>query len=501
MRLHSTAAVIFLTGPLLFPAQAFAEVTAADVWEDWLALSESYGQTIEVGEERYRGGVLSLSGVTTQANLPDGEMSGTLGEIVLTEGADGSVTVTLPAEYPLTMRSQDEGTGDEVEMAMVVRQSGLDLVATGESGAIEYSFSAPSVSVSIDDFVAGGETVEMSLVATLSDTTGSYGAAASADGALESLLEAASLGIVLSLEDPAEGVSVDMTVSMTDIANRSTGTISPFAAGAELSQMLRQGFASEGRMTTGGTTFEIAVDNGETPVEITGRSDGGDLDFSVGEDGILYSGENRGLAATLAVTSMPLPPFTFEIAEAGGEVRMPLIETEENQEFGLKLNLAGLALGDTIWSMFDPMGGLPRDPADLSLDLSGQGRWSVDITDPDAMADLESSGAMPGEVDAISLNRLALSFLGAELTGAGDFAFSDGPVAPVPAGLVNLRLTGGNAAIDSLVAAGLLPEEQAMGVRMMLNLFAQPGSGADELTTTLEFKDDGSVLANGQRIR
>ena len=62
-------------------------------------------------------------------------------------------------------------------------------------------------------------------------------------------------------------------------------------------------------------------------------------------------------------------------------------------------------------------------------------------------------------------------------------------------------LTGGNGLLDTLVGLGLLPEEQAMGARMMLGLFARPGDGPDTLVSTIEVKEDGSVLANGQRVR
>ena len=71
----------------------------------------------------------------------------------------------------------------------------------------------------------------------------------------------------------------------------------------------------------------------------------------------------------------------------------------------------------------------------------------------------------------------------------------------MPSGVMNMMLTGGNGLLDTLVGMGLVPEEQAMGARMMMGLFAQPGDGPDTLVSTIEMKEDGSVLANGQRIR
>jgi hypothetical protein len=39
-----------------------------------------------------------------------------------------------------------------------------------------------------------------------------------------------------------------------------------------------------------------------------------------------------------------------------------------------------------------------------------------------------------------------------------------------------------------------------MGARMMMSMFANPGAAADELTSTLEFKDK-HFFANGQQLQ
>ncbi len=70
-----------------------------------------------------------------------------------------------------------------------------------------------------------------------------------------------------------------------------------------------------------------------------------------------------------------------------------------------------------------------------------------------------------------------------------------------PVGAVNLALAGGNGLMDKLVAMGLLPQEQAMGARMMMGIFTVPGDGPDTLKSNIEFTKDGQILANGQRIR
>ena len=61
---------------------------------------------------------------------------------------------------------------------------------------------------------------------------------------------------------------------------------------------------------------------------------------------------------------------------------------------------------------------------------------------------------------------------------------------------------GVNGLLDTLGGMGVIPADQVTGVRMMLGLFTKPGAeGEDKLTTDLEFKEGGTVFANGQQVR
>ena len=73
---------------------------------------------------------------------------------------------------------------------------------------------------------------------------------------------------------------------------------------------------------------------------------------------------------------------------------------------------------------------------------------------------------------------------------------------PAPTGEIDLTLVGGNALLDTLVAMGIVPEDQAMGARMMMGLFMRPGDGEDELVTKIEVDGaTGAISANGQRLQ
>ena len=52
------------------------------------------------------------------------------------------------------------------------------------------------------------------------------------------------------------------------------------------------------------------------------------------------------------------------------KLAMPVIKSEEPQDFGLGLTLDGFAMADALWGIFDPGAQLPRDPATVAIDLT-----------------------------------------------------------------------------------------------------------------------------------
>mgnify|MGYP006299804397 FL=1 len=166
----------------------------------------------------------------------------------------------------------------------------------------------------------------------------------------------------------------------------------------------------------------------------------------------------------------------------------------------LTVALRDLVLGEAIWSVFDPADALPRDPATLVLDIAGRLRFLTQPFSEEAMAGAET----PAELQHLDLNELRLSLMGARLTGTGAFTFDYdtpgplGPDSPAPDGELNLRLEGAQELLQTLVRTGLLGEEQAMTMRMMTGMIAQPApEGGDVLTSEIVVRPDGTVLANG----
>ena len=113
---------------------------------------------------------------------------------------------------------------------------------------------------------------------------------------------------------------------------------------------------------------------------------------------------------------------------------------------------------------------------------------------------------MPGELNALTLKQLLVKFAGAEVTGTGDLTFDNGDLetyggVPAPEGTINLKATGVNGLLDKLTAMGLVPEEDLMGLRMMMGMFVKMDPSApDTMTSDLEFKDK-HFSVNGMQLQ
>ena len=201
-------------------------------------------------------------------------------------------------------------------------------------------------------------------------------------------------------------------------------------------------------------------------------------------------------------------PLEGTIARHGFDVTVPVTPSPDPQDFAMRILAQEVALGDTIWNMFDPAAILPRDPATLEIDLAGQAISDESLFDPAGLeddADAMDPGAAFEDLRALDIRALQLSAAGAEVTGDG--AFAHNPQADAQAGLpplvgtLNLRIAGANGLLDRLIQAGFLGQDDAMGARMMMGMLGVPGEAPDTLTSTIEINEEGHISANGQRLR
>ena len=234
------------------------------------------------------------------------------------------------------------------------------------------------------------------------------------------------------------------------------------------------------------------------------EAESGDVFLTFDRQTMHYGGSSGSMKVSVETTELPIGPVEYSFASYAFDFLMPINVSTDPEDFTFQFSLVDLWINDSLWALFDPTAKLSREPATLVLDITGAGNWLVDIMDNGL--DQDNGGAPKGELHALMLKALRLTVAGTELTGSGDFTFNNDDLTsydgmPAPTGTLDLKLTGGNSLIDNLVTMGLLPEEQAMGVRMGLGLFTVAGEGNDTLISHIETTGDGKVLANGQRLK
>lgn len=477
-------------------------LTAQEAWQNWQNAASSYGQTMTNDGEQMMDGKLTVRGVKVTSDLDDATVVGTVDEVVFAEQGDGSVRITMSEEVPLAITGTDPESGEKIDIALVFQQPGMELVANDADGGAAFTFNAPSLVAKITEFKLDDAPFPVQLTATLATVAGTYTVKAEPGTPVASSFQAGSLAVDLNVEDPAGSGKMDLAINVQDLASESLGKGMDMAGSEDMAKMLADGFAAEGRASYGPATLDLDMTDQTETVQAAGTLTGGSVDFALGADGMGYDVVYQGLDLTVSGSQIPFPQVGLKAESVGTSFAIPVSIAETASPFGLRTAIEGLQVGEEIWSLFDPAGVLPRDPATLIVDLAGTGRWMVDIFNEEEMMSLETSGQVPGEVETVDLKELKLAFGGAELTGEGAFAFDNTDTStfngmPRPEGKANLRLVGGNGLLDKLTQMGLVPQDQVMMVRMMAGMFAKPGAGPDELLSEIAIDGSGKLLING----
>lgn len=478
---------------------AFADVTATQVWESWKADFASYGYDgISVGSEVMDGSTLTVADATVTLEDSLSSVTIAMGDIVFNENGDGTVTVTMAEDYPVTVTSDDGAN-----MAMTITQKGLEIAVSGTPEQLDYAVSADSYGVVIDEIVEDGETVAGDMRVVMNSLSGTYSTSGDALRTTAYDMAAASIDLLFDVKEPGGAGYVVFSGKINDFTTKATGNIPTDVDVNDPKQLFTSGFAIDGNYSVGGSSYVFDVDMDGEKFTGSAQSGAGGMTFGMDGTSMAYDGGSSDLAVTFQSAALPFP-IDLAAREYGFGFAMPLAKTDEPAPFGTKINLVDLTINDEVWSMIDPGAALPRDPATLSLDLTGTAKLFYDIYDPE-QSEAMAMAPVPGELHSVVLNALNLSAAGAAITGVGSFVFDNTDLAtfggvPRPEGRIDFEINGANALLDKLVTMGLLPEEQAMPARMMMGMFART-VGDDQLTSSIEVNSEGHVLANGQRIQ
>lgn len=497
--LNITAAATCIAA-LFAAGTAQAEVTAQQVWDNWQESMAIYGagSTISIGSESVIGPSISVSDLTMTIAEDGSTMTSTIPSIVFTELGDGTVQVVMSESYPITF----EGAPGETA-TITVTQTGMEMIVSGTPDAIAYDFSATRLAVSVDEIRDRDEILPAEILFAMNTVSGSYSTSYGDLNVISYDMSVGGVDMLIDIVDPVEDLTVNFSGQMMEVA---LGGEITFPAEMDVDApetMFVDGFAVDAGYGFGQSAFLFSFADGIDTGSGTISLGGGELGLGMNYDGIVYSNLLSDLAIAAEGSSLPFP-VEVSLGEYALAFDMPLSRTDAPEPFSAEFVLADLVVGDMIWSMGDPGGILPRDPATAIIALSGSGSLLFDLLDP-AQATQIAQAEMPGTLDSLSLDELTVRIAGAEVLGAGSFTFDNTDTItfdglPRPEGELNIAVNGANGLIDKLVQMGLVPEDQVMGARMMLGMIAIP-AGEDMLTSKIEVNDQGHVLANGQRMR
>lgn len=493
--LAGTTAVVMLISSVSVQAQ----VTPEGVWQNWQTLGASYGQAIVSDSVAREGDTLVVRNMKILMDQDGATVNGTLDEVRFRDLGDGTVEVTMSDSYPVRMMMPAED-GKTQELNLTITQPGLRLVAGGNATETSYRLDGPSVGVAMQAIENGATLADMAL--KLTAMTGNYLVATEGEvSRLDSLIEAQNLSFTLRADDA--GNTVDVNGTLAGLRVKSEGNFLGVAAMENLAEALKAGFSSNLDLGYGAGSFVIDVVDAGKPAKITATNESGHLKFDMNAQNLRYALGGTGVSMVISGADIPFPELMINYGEASFDFLMPVAKSIEPVAFGFLTRIVDLTVSDEIWGMIDPTATLPREPATLVIDAKGTGTLAVDLFDEAAMSQL--GAAPPGTLNTLSIADLQARIAGAALTGTGDLTFDNSDLVtfdgmPAPTGRIDLSLKGGNGLLDKLVAMGLIPQDQAMGARMMMAMFAKPGEGEDVLNSTLEFKDKG-FYANGQRLQ
>lgn len=486
---------------LMGSTASFADVSANEVWEDWQGYLTNFGYELAASESATSDGV-TVNGLTISMDLPEdgGKIKVDFGTLSFNNQGDGTVAIVFPEHMPMAI-----SVDNDFSATLNYDTTGMDMVVSGSANEMTYEYSADQVALSVSDLIVEGDKIDDAkinvILANLS------GKSVSAMGDLRQMTQTMAVDTIsydVAIAEP-EGGSFTMTIKgeMADLAINSDTTLPMGMDFEQMSAALTAGFAAKGALSWGAGGYEFASTDRGDSVSGSSASDSGSLEFGMDRDSLHYGGKATGTKVSITGSDIPIP-VDFAIAESVFNLLMPINKTDTPSDFSMTIKLGDFTISDGIWGMIDPGTILSRDPATILMDFDGKANWLIDIMDPEKAAEIGDE--VPGQLHELTLKSLQVKAAGADLTGAGAFTFNNDDLEtfdglPAPTGALDLKLTGGNGLMDNLVKMGLLPEDQAMGARIMMGLFAVVGEGEDTLTSKIEVTGDGQILANGQRLK
>lgn len=483
-----------------------ADVTANQVWDNMQTYAKVNGYAIDA-DPVYSDGTLTLTNFKLQS-MTDSDAGSFLmrwNDFALVEQPDGTVKIVVPPSLDISVEIEDPDAG-EISVQMTETFKDTEFVASGDPDDLTFSVQAGEVGMTLNKVVIDGDPVlppNSNIRFTFKDILSTSNVSGIVEHMVTSNLRATVLEIDGAIE-VEEGERFNFTGAAD---NLTTSSIVRMPNGADLSDLadaLARGYQASGAITGDKRNMTVAVvsPSGDMTFEVgTGPSQ---LTYAMSEKGLEFEGRSSDMQMSSQLASLPFP---IDVTLGGSSVsfNMPVTVSKTAQPYGFGFGLNQLELSDVIWGLFDPNATLDRSPMTVDVELGGTAVLGADIFDPKFLADEDLDDLNFGEFKVAAIKKLFIQALGGSISAEGSFELDNSDYDtfdgfPRPEGTAQISFEGINGVIDSLIAAGLVPQEQAMGGRMMLGLFTRP-VGDDKMVTDIEIDEKAHVYANGQRLR
>lgn len=530
---------------LALAAPAFADVTPAEVWQNWVDYYKANGYSVTEGSRDQAGETLTLKNVVfafdAAQNATHVELAAP--QITLAGTGDGKVRTTFAEELPLKVAFNDD-QGKKVTITGAVVAKDFEMIASGSAQDMTHDAKAGELDLKLTGIAEGTDEKPLPMNVKLINATSRQHTVTGTTVATDASFAADRMEF--DVDATAESAHTVMKGSFDQLAGDSKYVLpTGVDISKDLGAAIRAGLDLAGKLSAKDGLIDLNVtekDESGADKITTAKVDlkGLDVNVAMSADGIRYQTSTDAMSMHASSPDMPFP-LAYSVESATGDLQIPVQKADQPQPFKIAYSIGGLTVDDAIWNAFDPGKKLPRDPASIDLDVTGLAKVNADLfdvakagaasepdankaTDPEQAADEADAAAGNSGTDAaptaetaatdaeagpepfvpteFTINKLAVDAVGAKLDASGTFTVPTGDSIETPVGKISARLDGTNALLDKLVEAGLVQSEQVSGLRMMLAMVAKPApEGGDALVSEIEMKQGGEVFANGQKIK
>ena len=173
---------------------------------------------------------------------------------------------------------------------------------------------------------------------------------------------------------------------------------------------------------------------------------------------------------------------------------MPTEPSPKPQDIKYLIGAEDIVLYDFVWGLMDPNEAFPRDLKRVMIDLEMQAMMMVSLFDPEAMAEIESSGVPPMIPTTAKIKSIAFDGLGLKVdaTGEGELKGTQ------PEGEAYVTVKGLNEFVTSAVKAGMFGDQESI---MIQGMAGQLGKEGDDGELIFDINTDGGMVnINGAPI-